>query len=227
MRLPRPITALVAIPALAIIAACADSTVGNTNPALTPQQLATAAARHIDTLWSQSTNSTRLQFLSLAELPPAFGGVPLNAGILINGQAYNWEALEFEQVDTNSSGVVVDSSYVLVAYADANLSTAIAAQIIFNGPTPTISGLLISNDTVATADSTIIMTASTATPSLAACYLVTGLTNPSIVSGQQSYGCSSLENLNGNVTMTFPHGSAVTTVQFSAEIYGPRFVLPY
>jgi hypothetical protein len=227
MRVSRLTATLAAAAVVTVVAACADSSVGNnTNTTSTPQQLATAGARHIDTLWSETTNSTRQQLLSLAEAGPAFGGVPLNTGVFINGQAVNWESVELEEVDTNSSGVVVDSSYLVIAYGDANLSTAVGAQITFNGGTPTVSGLLLSNDTVSTVDSTVTMTASTATPSLAPCYLVTGLTNPSIVTAQETYGCSSLENLNANVAMTFPHGSAVTTVQFTAEIYGPRLVLP-
>jgi hypothetical protein len=228
MRVSRLTATLAAVATVAAVAACADSSVGNnTNTSTTPQQLATTAARHIDTLWSETSNSTREQFLSIAEAGPAFGGVPLNTGVFINGQAVNWETIEIEEVDTNSSGVVVDSSYVVVAYGDANLSTAIGAQIVFNGPTPTVSGFLISSDSVLTADSTVTMTASTATPSVAPCYLVTGLTNPAILTAQETYGCSSLENLNANIALTFPHGSAVTTVQFNAEIYGPRFVLPY
>jgi hypothetical protein len=228
MRLFRLTATVAGVAVVAVVAACADNSVGNnTNTNSTPQQLATAAARHIDTLWSESSNSTREQYLSLAEAGPAFGGVPLNTGVFINGQAVNWEAVEFEEVDTSSSGAIVDSSYVVIAYGDNNLSTAVGAQITFNGPTPTVSGILLSNDSVSTADSTITMTASTATPSLAPCYLVTGLTNPAILTAQQTYGCSSLENLNATVAMTFPHGSAVTTVQFTAEIYGPRFVLPY
>jgi hypothetical protein len=132
---------------LLIVAACGDGTAPQ--PALTGPQI----ARHFDSLWVKTTNATRASFLSTAVLAPALGASPVNVTIGTRTGTYHWQGfLWFCDLAQGCGG---DSTYVLIAYSDYSLTTALLAGLQFEAepysPTPyqwVQSVSLLSNDSV-------------------------------------------------------------------------------
>jgi hypothetical protein len=132
------------LPAAVLAIGCSDST--------GPPGL----AQHLDALYQQAcagaynpasgdANSAgydtlsgswqRCMLLSVLLAGPASGAEPSPITVTTDSGTSTWQGLVINEYDTNSSGVVERSVFVMIAYSDANVSTALVSSI-GNGGSP-------------------------------------------------------------------------------------------
>lgn len=139
---------LASLAAIAMTAACSDSS----GPGTTEQ--ASDIAARFDSIYvdafgrSDSGNNgfeTRVLVASLLEIPAALGATPSTLNVTTASGSEQWKAYEF--VELTAPNTPPDSSFVLLAYREANAHSVLVVFFDSTG-SPNTAGL-ITNDTLA------------------------------------------------------------------------------
>jgi hypothetical protein len=168
--------------AFAVTAACSDST----GPA--------SVARHLDTLYrqacahayvplNQSSNTgyydtasvyyQRCQLLSVLLAGPASGAEPSRLNVTTGAGRQTWRGIVISEYDTLSTGAPETTINTMIAYSDANVTTAVVSFVTNAGNFVYI----IANDTIT--ENGASLSATTSRSSLGApCQDTPGLANP-------------------------------------------------
>jgi hypothetical protein len=169
MRIPARLGLAVSFAAIAITAACSDSS-GPGN-----EDTAAKVAAHFDSIYvdaaaradtESDAYSARVELATLLELPAALGSVPTSLTVTTASGAEQWKAYEFEELNPAAT----DSVFVLLAYREAAAHTVLL--VFFDSTGTGYQGGVITNDTLnfnpshATASTTLSTVGTTcATPS--------------------------------------------------------------
>ncbi|MDQ2932456.1 MAG: hypothetical protein M3Y05_16770 [Gemmatimonadota bacterium] len=228
MRLTTRLSLAAAFAIIVTTAACgSDGSGPPTGPPTTPGTL----AQHFDTLFAQAKASSisdtnyngRVEILSDLELAAAFGAAPTAVTVTTSAGTESWKAFVFEEV-RNIGGVASDSGYIIIAYRDSLVHTALLTGVRANGTS--LGGRLLVSDThvvVASANSGLASLVSTgsacATP-------IAGLVNPIIVRGQSATCLTAV--IQAAHSSTFPATAGVdaayTQLSFATQTFaGERF----
>ena len=227
MRHPARISFVATLAALALTAACSDSS----GPSVADQ--ATQVAVRFDSIYVDATarsNSganayaSRALLASLLEIPAAFGTVPSTISVTTAGGMESWRGYEFLNL---SSAGAADSTFVLLAFRESNAHTALVIFFDASG-VPQVGGM-ITGDTLS-----VLPDSANAATSLhavgAACRAVpASLTNPEFNAPLAS--TCALATFTTSLSLHFAATSglesALTNLSFaSATINGIRVVAP-
>jgi hypothetical protein len=206
---------------LLLAAGCSDGTGPNPHSA-------TSVAEYIDALYKEAVvfanidplYDTRLAFLTLAEYAPAFGAPATAVTVATATGNQRWQAVAYEMV------YGADSTYVLIAYSDAQLANVVIATFDPAYPGNPLRVEMMANDTIFVFASRSVVSESTVSIG-GACIPVSGLTNPGL-SAVASASCQA-GTFAGTVHATFPAVAtlppALVSLTFSASVVqGVRFV---
>jgi hypothetical protein len=147
MRLPVRLGFLASLAAIAMTAACSDSS----GPSAA--DTASEIAARFDSIYvdavarSDSGNNgfeTRELVASLLEIPPALGATPATINVTTASGSEQWKAYEF--VELTAPNTTLDSAFVLLAFREANAHTVLVVFFDSTGA-PQTAGL-ITNDTL-------------------------------------------------------------------------------
>ncbi|MBA2685612.1 MAG: hypothetical protein H0U66_14080 [Gemmatimonadaceae bacterium] len=227
-------TRLLLAAAVAVIAATTACGSDSTGPPGGGDHTPGTLAQHFDTLYARAKASSvsdtnyneRIQILSDLELAAAFGASPTSITVTTASGTESWNAFVFEEV-RNIGGAATDSAYVIVAYRDSLVHTAIVTGVRANGTS--LGASLITNDTlvvVASANSGV----ATLVSSGGACPApIAGLVNPIIATGESATCVSAV--IQAAHTSEFPARTGVPAAymhfSFAARTFaGERFFDP-
>jgi hypothetical protein len=169
----RPIRALIALVGIAAVCACSSS-----HPTAAVVVTPADFARHVDSLYAATGNTNRQTFLTYLEYAPAFGATPTVLRLSTGGALQFWKAYVWEDV------AGPDSTSVMIAYSDATV--AMGLFLFQSNNQGSGVGLLV--DSVLTTVTTSTFSISSGAPH-GTCTLATGLTNPALVTAEQSFTC--------------------------------------
>ncbi len=231
MRLTTRLSLAAAIAVIATTAACSsDNSRPPTGPPATPGTL----AQHFDTLYAQakaSSNSdanynARVELLSDLELAAAFGAAPTAVTVTTSAGTESWKAFVFEEV-LNTGGVPSDSGYIMIAYRDSLVRTALLTGVRGNGAS--LGGRLLVNDTVVVVASANSGLASLISTGSACATPIAGLVNPIIATAQSATCLTAV--IQAAHSSTFPAKAGVdaayTQLSFASQSFaGERFFDP-
>jgi hypothetical protein len=225
MRSPARLRLAASLVVVIAAAACSDST----GPG---QQTAAQVAAHFDSIAihanaQSDTNSAYnvRSFLStLIELPAALGAVPATVSVTTANGVEQWKAYELLEVLPPGSSNT-DSSFILLAFRDADAHTAIA--VFFDSTGTAQDGGIITGDTISVNPSdgagTTALTSTGTTCTTPAASLV----NPAL--GTLAVAQCNLASFRTSLSLTSPStpgmDAALTTLTFTnANISGVRAV---
>jgi hypothetical protein len=147
MRPPVRLGVLASLAAIALTAACSDSS----GPS--PAEQASEIAARFDSIYvdavarsDSDTNGFEIRELvaSLLEIPPALGATPSTLSVTTASGSEQWKAYEF--VELTAPNTTLDSAFVLLAFREANAHTVLVVFFDSTGA-PQTAGL-ITNDTL-------------------------------------------------------------------------------
>jgi hypothetical protein len=165
----------------AVAVACSDST--GPSAAVHVDQLYQQACRLADTGMSQtpilgSPYYPRCAMFALLLAAPASGAQPSPVQVTTSSGVQTWHAVVIAEADTAPGNTLNDSSFFLVAYADANVTTALVSVFTATSSGFKNLGSAIYTDAPITlsssANNVVMSTVTTGGP----CNDVSGLTNP-------------------------------------------------
>jgi hypothetical protein len=228
--------------ALAVLAAfgCTDST----GPS--------SIAHHLDALYRQAcaaaydptggyANSAgyntaspywyRCQMLSVLLAGPASGAEPSPVRVTTATGVETWQGLIIDESDSGSSGAVLDSSMIMIAYRDANVTTAVLTML-FDG---SWGSVIYANDTIV-ANFTSGSVAMSPVTLGARCKDTRGLSNPlaDTLTGyppiEYASGICQLATFDGSMSATFPNtpglDPALSSVTIDRQSFNGIYVFP-
>ncbi len=188
MRLTTRLSFAAALGIIVTAAACGGNNGGTpTGPPTTPGTL----AQHFDTLYAQARASSntdtnyneRVEILSDLELAAAFGAAPTTITVTTAAGAEQWKGFVFEEVK-NTGGVPSDSGYIIIAYHDSLVHTALLTGVRANGTS--LGTTLVTNDTLTVQASANSGVASLVSSGSACATPMAGLVNPIIAAGESA-----------------------------------------
>jgi hypothetical protein len=207
------------------VAACSDST----GPR---QQTAAQLAAHFDSIAIQAsaqseTNSAygvRSFLTTLIELPAALGAVPATVSVTTASGVEQWKAYELLEVQP-PGGSNTDSTFILLAFRDADAHTAIA--VFFDSTGTAQDGGIITGDTITVNPSNGSGTTSLTSTSTTCTTPAASLLNPQL--GVITVSQCNLAKFRTTLSLTSPTtpgmDAALTTLTLSnATVNGVRAV---
>ncbi len=231
MRLTTRLSLAAAFTVIATTAACGGDSTG---PKMGPPATAGTLAQHFDTLFAQAKASSisdtnyngRVEVLSELELAAAFGGAPTAVTVTTSAGTESWKAFVFEEV-RNTGGVASDSGYIIIAYRDSLVHTAILTGVRANGTS--LGGRLLVSDTLVVVASANSALASLVSTGSACATPIAGLVNPIIATGQSATCLTAV--IQAAHSSTFPARAGVdpayTQLSFATQTFaGERFFDP-
>ncbi|MBK5188428.1 MAG: hypothetical protein JJD97_09285 [Gemmatimonadaceae bacterium] len=225
MRLPARLRIAASFVALALTAACSSDSTGPSTQS--PAQL----ARHFDSLYVSaaarsdtfSTYGERALLMTFLELPAALGATPATVNVTTASGVEHWKG--YELLEVSAPGTTVDSSYILLAYRDADAHTMIIADFDSSGALQ--EGGVITGDTIAVSPTNGSGTTSLSSVGATCATPSSTLANPQLAT--LGIGSCNLATFHTNFSMTFSTSSSVdpalANLSFSsATINGVRAV---
>ena len=147
MRPPVRLGFLASLAAIAVTAACSDSS----GPS--PAEQASEIAARFDSIYvdatarSDSGNNgfeTRVLLASLLEIPAALGATPSTINVTTASGSEQWKGYEFDEL--TAPNTTPDSAFVLLAFREANAHTVLV--VFFDSTGAPQNAGLITNDTL-------------------------------------------------------------------------------
>lgn len=231
MRLNTRLSLAAAFTVIATTAACGSD---NNGPPTGPPATAGTLAQHFDTLFAQAKAASisdtnyngRVEVLSDLELAAAFGAAPTAVTVTTSAGTESWKAFVFEEV-RNTGGVASDSGYIIIAYRDSLVHTAILTGVRANGTS--LGGRLLVSDTLVVVASANSGLASLVSTGSACATPIAGLVNPIIATGQSATCLTAV--IQAAHSSTFPARAGVdpayTQLSFATQTFaGERFFDP-
>jgi hypothetical protein len=225
MRSPARLRIAASLLVVVAAAACSDST----GPG---QQTAAQVAAHFDSIAIRAnaqsdTNSAygvRSFLTTLIELPAALGAVPSTVSVTTASGVEQWKAYELLEVMSPGSSNT-DSSFILLAFRDADAHTAIA--VFFDSTGTAQDGGIITGDTISVNPSQGAGTTSLTSTSTTCATPSGSLHNPQL--GTLAISQCNLAKFRTSLALTSPTtpgmDAALTTVTFTnATVNGVRAV---
>ena len=131
---PRRVRIFVAAGALALLAACGDST----GP---PRATTRAIALHLDSLEAQVCTGPlrdvgyRCVFLEALASVPASGEAPSSVSVITKSGTESWTGVVIEHPETTATGAFQDSVFYVLAYPDNAIHTGVIGEYTNGGTT--------------------------------------------------------------------------------------------
>ncbi len=206
MRAPARLALAASLAAVALTAACSDSSgPSSTN---TPSEVAARFdSIYVDAFARSDSGSngysTRVELSTLLEIPAALGASPSSITVSTATGTEHWKGYEF--VELTSPGQPVDSEFVLLAYRESAAHTVIA--VFFDSTGTGAGGGVITNDTLSMTPNTAHGTTHLASVGATCSTPSASLVNPEF--HMTFFSSCSLATFQTTLAMTFPTASGV------------------